>query len=129
MNEDYGISNIDTALIDPLSELQVQGLIVTEKKLQVLVPRPTEKFYTELEQLLKTSEFQFLDLDYMVRRIIAKYEPVDVEMYSVYLLVAMANCDRWIRSSDKPINPAMILRADNTLQRIIAEYNVEIETT
>lgn len=125
MDKDYAIIEIDTTLTDPLAELEVQGLILSEKEKEdrdtLLLPRPTDKFYRELEELLEASEFQSLDLGHLVRRIIAKYEPSDVDMYTIYMLMAMANYYRWIECSDKCINPALMLSGDKTLQRIITE--------
>ena len=124
----YGLAQMDTTFVDPASELEAQGLILVERKSNLIVPRPTEKFYNELEESLKSSEFQTSDLVKAVGTIISKYEPTDMEMYSIYMLVALANDGRWVQGLDKRINPAVMLREDDTLNRIIRELESKTET-
>ncbi|MFQ5970584.1 MAG: hypothetical protein ACE5J2_08850 [Nitrososphaerales archaeon] len=100
---------IDTTVTDPLAELEAIGLISTEKGSNNIVPRPTAKFYKELEELSKVGEFRPCDLVSAVHRIISRYEPVDAEIYSFYMLIALANSSEWIHWADRSINPAAIL--------------------
>lgn len=100
---------IDTSFIDPLSELEAHGLVCLKRHADAIVPVPTQKFYIELEELLNSTEFECPDLVDAVHRIVSRYEPIDDDVYSLYMLMAMANNPRSISFRGKCINPAIVL--------------------
>ncbi|MFQ5941895.1 MAG: hypothetical protein ACE5KA_09390 [Nitrososphaerales archaeon] len=100
---------VDTSVTDPIAELEAKGLIWTERDSKSIVPRPTVKFYKELEELSKSGEFDTCDLPKAVYRIMSKYEPSDAEGYSIYMLMALANSSEPVEWDDNLINPSMML--------------------
>jgi hypothetical protein len=99
---------LDTSTTNPIAELEANGLIWIEKESDSIVPRPTLKFCRELEEL-SINESESCDLVGAVHRIISRYEPVDTEIYSIYMLMALANSSDQIQWGGKIIDLAAVL--------------------
>lgn len=99
---------LDTSTTNPIAELEANGLIWIEKESNNIVPRPTQKFCRELEEL-SSNESEPCDLVGAVHKIISKYEPVDTEIYSIYMLMALANSSEKMEWGGKSIDPAAVL--------------------
>jgi hypothetical protein len=99
---------LDTSTMNPIAELEANGLIWIEKESNSLVPRPTPKFCRELEEL-SINESESCDLVGAVHKIISRYEPVDTEIYSIYMLMALANSSEKVEWAGKCIDPAAVL--------------------
>jgi hypothetical protein len=101
---------LDTSTTNPLAELEANGLIQIENESDNIVPRPTQKFCREFEEFSKSNASESCDLVGAVHRIMSRYEPVDTEIYSIYMLMALANSSERVQWGGKSIDLAAVLR-------------------